>query len=97
MRRQTAVDALVMNKHASIVPFRRPLEALAREEIVKVMAEHLVAAILHDRLNTASDSDVITCLLNTPERFQSRVVLNHMDDALVAAKQQLVEIEMAEG
>lgn len=85
-----------MNQRPSIVPFRRPLEALAREDIIKIMAEHLVAAILHDRLNTASDTDVITCLLNTPERFQSRVVLNHMDDAVHSAKLALIEIEMSE-
>jgi hypothetical protein len=86
-----------VNKHvASVVPFRRPLEALDRDEIIKSMAEHLVAAILHDRLDTSSDIDVIDCLLHTPERFQSRVVLNHMDDALVEAKQTLIAMEMSQ-
>jgi hypothetical protein len=86
-----------MNKHvASVVPFRRPLESMRRDEIVDCMASHLVAAILHDGLDTSSDRDVIHCLLNTPERFQSRVVLNHFDDALAEAKQILIAKEMGE-
>ena len=84
-----------MNHHA-VVPFRKPLQALRRDEIVDIMAAHLVAAILHDSLDTSSDMDCIQCLLNTPERFQSRVVLNHLDDALIEAKQQLVRKEMGE-
>ena len=87
-----------MNKHvSSLVPFRRPLEALSRDEIVKSMSEHLVAAILHDRLDTSSDIDVIDCLLRTPERYQSRVVLNHLDDALLEAKQTLIAMEISAG
>lgn len=85
-----------MNQH-SVIPFRKPLEAIPREEIVKTMAEHLVAAILHDSLDTSSDIDVIQTLLNTPERFQSRVVLNHMDDALAEAKQILIAREISDG
>jgi hypothetical protein len=86
-----------MNQHvASIVPFRKPLEALRRDEIVDCMASHLVAAILHAGLDTSSDIDVIQTLLNTPERFQSRIVLNHLDDALAEAKQQLIAREMGE-
>jgi hypothetical protein len=84
-----------MNKHV-VVPFRKPLEALRRDEIVDIMASHLVAAILHDGLDTSSDIDVIQTLLNTPERFQSRVVLNHMDDALYFAKQTLIAKELGE-
>jgi hypothetical protein len=82
--------------HHAVLPFRKPLQALRRDEIVDIMAAHLVAAILHDGLGTSSDMDVIQCLLNTPERFQSRVVLNHLDDALTEAKQQLVRKEMGE-
>ncbi|MGY3609899.1 MULTISPECIES: hypothetical protein [unclassified Bradyrhizobium] len=86
-----------MNKHvASVVPFRRPLESMSRAEIVDCMAAHLVAAILHDGLDTSSDVDVIECLLSTPERFQSRVVLNHFDDALAEAKQILIAKEMGD-
>ena len=86
-----------MNKHvASVIAFRKPLEATSRDEIVKSMAEHLIAAILHDRLDTSSDIDVIQCLLDTPERYQSRVVLNHVDDALLEAKQILIAREMSE-
>lgn len=84
-----------MNQHV-VIPFRKPLEALRRDEIVDVMAAHLVAAILHDGLDTSSDIDVIECLLNTPERFQSRVVLNHLDDALAEAKQTLIAREMGD-
>jgi len=88
-----------MNKHAAsetVVPFRRPLEALDRSEIVNCMAGHLVAAILHDALDTSSDIEVIQTLLNTPERFQSRVVLNHLDDALYLAKQILIAREISQ-
>jgi hypothetical protein len=82
---------------ASVLPFRKPLEALRRDEIVDCMASHLVAAILFDGLDTSSDIEVIDCLLNTPERFQSRVVLNHIEDALAEAKQILIAREIGEG
>lgn len=88
-----------MNKHiaaSSVVPFRKPLEAFGRDEIVKCMASHLVAAILHDNLDTSRDMDVIQTLLNTPERFQSRVVLNHMDDAKFEADQILIAKEIGD-
>jgi hypothetical protein len=86
-----------MNKHvANVVPFRKPLEAFRRDELVDIMASHLVAAILHDDLDTSSDIDVIQCLLNTPDRFQSRVVLDHLDDALFAAKQILIAKELGD-
>lgn len=80
----------------TVVPFRRPLESFRRDEIVDMMAMHLVAAILHDGLDTARDQDVIECLLNTPERFQWRVVHNHMDDAVAEAKQILIAKEMGD-
>lgn len=88
-----------MNQHvttSSVVPFRKPLQDMRRDEIVDVMAAHLVAAILHDSLDTSSDIDVIQTLLNTPERFQSRIVLNHMDDALYEAKQILIAKEIGD-
>jgi hypothetical protein len=85
-----------MNKH-TVIPFRRPLEAMDRAEIVKIMADHLVAAILHNKLDTSRDQDIIETLLNTPDRFQSRVVLDHMDAALYSAKQILIAREMSEG
>jgi hypothetical protein len=81
----------------TIIPFhRRPLESLRRDEIVDCMASHLVAAILHDGLDTSNDIDVIQCLLDTPERFQSRIVLDHMDDAMAEAKQTLIAREIGE-
>jgi hypothetical protein len=87
-----------MNKHvATIVPFRRPIESMERWQIVKTMSEHLVADILHSGLDTSNDIDVISCLLNTPDRFHHRVVLDHMDDALAEAKQILIAKEMGEG
>jgi len=86
-----------MNKHAqTAVPFRRPLEAIPRDEIVKSMAEHLVAAILHANLDTSRDIDVIQTLRETPERYQTRVVLDHMDDALYSAKRIMIERETSE-
>lgn len=72
------------------------LSIASRDDIVRRMAEHLVAAILHDGLNTSSDIDVITTLYNSPERFPSRTVLDHMDDALYEAKQTLIAREMGE-
>lgn len=85
-----------MNQH-SVIPFRKPLEAFRRDEIVTIMAGYLVAEIMHNALDVQRDQDVITTLLNTPERFQSRVVLNHMDDAVAEAKQILIMKEMGEG
>lgn len=68
---------------------------VSREEIVKEMSLHLVAAILHRSLNTSSEMEVIDCLMEAPERYNSRVVLDHMDDALKAAKQILDQRETA--
>lgn len=65
-----------------------------RDALVMCMAEHLVSAILHDGMDTSNDSDVIMVLFNTPERFQSRIILNHMDDAMYEAKQLLIQREM---
>lgn len=84
-----------MNQH-TVVPFRKPLQGLRRDEIVDIMAGYLVAEIMHNALDTTRDQDVIAALLNTPERFQSRVVLNHMDDALAEAKQILIMKEMGD-
>jgi hypothetical protein len=71
------------------------IELPARADTVKQMAEHLVAAILHDRLDTSSDIDVIECLRNAPERYHARTVLDHMDDAMLEAKQTLIAMEMS--
>lgn len=71
------------------------LEFPSRTCVVKVMAEHLVAAILHDRLDTSSDIDVIECLRSTPERFNWRTIHDHMDDALYSAKQTVFAMEMS--
>ena len=84
-----------MNQHIATVTAIRPALPADRAEIVKTMSEHLVAAILHNKLDTSSDIDVIECLRNTPERYQSRVVLNHMDDALFSAKQVLIAMEIS--
>jgi hypothetical protein len=70
-------------------------ELQSRTDLVKEMAEHLVAAILHGRLDTSNDTDVIECLRCAPPRYHSRKVLDHMDDALVEAKQILVGFEMS--
>ena len=86
-----------MNQHlATVTPFRKPIQGMERDEIVKIMAAHLVAAILHNSLDTSRPQDVIQTLLSTPERFQSRVVLNHMDDALYEADQTLIAMKMRE-
>lgn len=89
-----------MNRHvASLAPRALPSERLAianREALVKEMAEHLVAAV-HGGLDTSSDQDVIAYLYNAPQRYHHRLVLDHMDDALVGAKQILIAAEMSEG
>ena len=86
-----------MNQHvATVVPFRRSLAGLDRDDIVKIMAEHLVAAILHDALDTSRDRDVIQCLLDTPDRFNHRVVLDHIDSAMYEAKQMLIAREIGD-
>ncbi|MDB5550638.1 MAG: hypothetical protein JWL86_622 [Rhizobium sp.] len=69
--------------------------AIDRAATVKQMAEHLVAAILHDSLDTSSDVDVIECLRTTPELYHYRIVLDHMDDAMAEAKQTLVAMEIS--
>jgi hypothetical protein len=84
-----------MNHHA-VTPFRRPIDSLKGWEIEKIMASHLVAAVIADGLDTSNDIDVISCLLNTPDRFHHRVVLDHMDSAMVEAKQILIAKEMGE-
>lgn len=87
-----------MNQHV-VVPLKTRNQLIDigdRDAVVKCMAEHLVASILTDDLDTSNDIDVISVLLNTPERFQSRVVLNHMDDALFEAKQILIQREIGD-
>lgn len=79
-----------MNQH-SVVQFRKPLEALSRDEVVKTMADHLVAAVV-DGLSTANTLDVFKCLYDSPDRYHHRVVNDHMDDALTLAKAILNEM-----
>jgi hypothetical protein len=74
----------------NVIPFRKPLEAVHRSEIIGIMAAHLAAGMLNG-LNMSSDIDVIQYLLDTPERFHPRIVLDHMDDA----PQSAVEIFVA--
>lgn len=83
-----------MNQH-TVIPFRKPLEAFRRDEIVDCMAGHLVAAILCGNLDTSSGCDVIQVLRETPERFNWRTIHDHMDDALAEAKQLLIAKEIA--
>lgn len=68
----------------------------ARAGIVKLMADHLVAAMMCDALDIGDDAEVIDCLLNTPEQFRWSVIRTHLDDALLQAKQTLIERAMAE-
>lgn len=65
-----------------------------RERLVAEMAAHLVAGILGG-LNSASDIDVIDYLWRVEQRYPSRVILNHMEDAMLEAKQQLIAMEMS--
>ena len=71
------------------------IEMQPRSATVKEMAEHLVAAILHGGLDTSNDVDVIECLRCAPPRYHYRKVLDHMDVAMVEAKQILIAAEMS--
>lgn len=66
-----------------------------RAATVKQMAEHLVAGILHGSLDTSSEIDVIEYLLDAPDMYHSRTILDHLDDALLEAKQILIAVEMS--
>jgi hypothetical protein len=66
-----------------------------RAAIVKRMAEHLVAGILHDKLDTSSERDIIETLYNAEDRFHYRVILDHFDDAKAEALQMMVAMEMS--
>lgn len=87
-----------MNQHVSQTARRMlPSQLLAsanREAIVKSMAEHLAAAVIADRLDISNDIDVIDTLWRTPEQWQSRVILNHFDDAVFECRQILVAQSM---
>jgi hypothetical protein len=89
-----------MNRIVRLVPPRSfPSERLAtaaRDCLVREMAEHLVAAV-HGGLDTSCDQDVIAYLYNAPQRYHHRLILDHMDDALYLAKQDLIAAEMSRG
>jgi hypothetical protein len=68
--------------------------ALDRAATVKQMADHLVAGVMGG-LCTANTTDVILYLRNAPEQYHSRTIFDHMDDALYAAKQTLVAMEIS--
>jgi hypothetical protein len=86
-----------MNQHvATVVRFRRPIEAMSREEIVKNMANHLYAGRTGG-LDLRSEIDVIDYLWRTPEQYHHRVILDHLDDALVECQQMIVAAEMSHG
>jgi hypothetical protein len=74
---------------------RKPDGNLDREAIVKRMAEHIVAGVLHARLDTSCEQDIIRLLYDAPDRFHYRIVLDHMDDALFEAKQSLIAMEVS--
>lgn len=69
--------------------------AIDRAATIKQMADHLVGAIMYEGLDTSSDSDVIAYLYDAPDRYHHRVVLDHYEDAVAAAKQTLVMQEMS--
>lgn len=75
-------------------PSERLAEA-ARDVVVREMAGHLVAAV-HGGLDTSCDQDVIAYLYNAPQRYHHRLILDHMDSALLEAKQILIAAEMSE-
>jgi len=86
-----------MNQHvATVVPFRadQAIAAGDRPAIVKAMAEHLAAAVIADRLDLSNDIDVIDSLWRCGQQWQSRVILNHLDEALFECRQILVAAEL---
>lgn len=87
-----------MNQILHIVPQRSfPSERVAEAAhgaIVREMAEHLVAGV-HGGLDTSRDQDVIAYLYNAPQRYHHRLILSHMDDAMMECKQILISAEMS--
>lgn len=86
-----------MNKIVSIATGRAlPSEHLANAEelLIEEMANQLYAGILGG-LNTSKDQDVIAYLYDSPQRYHYRLILNHYDRALYAAKQMLIAYEMS--
>lgn len=63
-----------------------------RAIVVEQMANHLVAAVVDAGLSTANTMDVFGCLYDAPDRYHHRVVNDHMDAALVRAKEILGEM-----
>lgn len=89
--------------HTSFVPVvdlmsRRNAILPERSEIVKQMARSLVAGVLGGGcLNLGEDTDVIQTIRCALPQYRSRVILDHLDDALEECKQTLIAAAMSEG
>jgi hypothetical protein len=68
-----------------------------RSEIVDMMSRCLVVAVVVAQLDLGDDVDVIETIRSALPQFRCRVILDHMDDALLSAKQALIAAAMMEG
>jgi hypothetical protein len=83
---------LVSSDHLATFPSERE-RRMEHERIVSEMAAHLVAGY-SGGLDFGDDVDVIEYLRHTPEQYRCRAIINHLDDAVVAARQMIVTAEM---
>ena len=87
-----------MNKVISMATGRAlPSEHLHNADpdaLIQEMANQLYAGILGG-LNTSRDQDVIHYLYSAPQRYHYRLILDHYDRALYAAKQMMIAAEMS--
>lgn len=85
---------LVSVSHLETMPTERA-KAAVRAETVARMAAILVTAAGTEGLDLGDDVDVIDCLRSTHEQYPARVVLDHLDDALLEARQAILSVEFA--
>ena len=75
----------------------RRKEKPERSEIIDMMSRCLVVAVIVAQLDLGDDVDVIETIRSALPQFRCRVILDHLDDALTAAKQSLIAVAMTEG
>ena len=75
----------------------RHKENPSRAEIVDMMSRCLVVAVCVAQLDLDDDVDVIETIRSALPQFRCRVILDHLDDALLSAKQSLIAVAMTAG
>lgn len=88
----------MIHHHTSFVPFDRLMTSALppNAEIIKQMARSLVACVIGDGLDLGDDIDVIECIRNACPQYRCRQILDHLDDALLEARQILIAASMTE-